>query len=105
MKLFGDLGGKYLEEMNKRGQKSRVYREFQLIGLEISQILGDNAHKALYIKLAKKFDKSRLLSLAKSVAEKKDILNRGAYFMKVLHSPATTSLMKNEKINEQNKPQ
>ena len=44
---------KYVAELKRRGKESHVYKKYQLIGLEISQILGDEKHKALYIKLAK----------------------------------------------------
>jgi len=86
---MGDLGEmrrKYLEELNKRSQASRAYTSHQLIGLQIAALLGDWKHKALYIKLAKKYGSDKLLQLAKSVAEKKGVKNRGAYFMKILHN-------------------
>lgn len=74
----------YLKELRRRGKESRVYRKYQLFGLEISQILKDGKHKSLYIKLAKERSGERLLRLAKEVAEKKNIRNRGAYFMALL---------------------
>lgn len=80
--MFSDDG--YLEELKKRSRKSRVYRKFQLFGLEISQILNDEEHKSLYIKLAKERGAEELLGLAKSIASKKSIKNRGAYFMACL---------------------
>ncbi|OGY65983.1 MAG: hypothetical protein A3A16_01180 [Candidatus Harrisonbacteria bacterium RIFCSPLOWO2_01_FULL_44_18] len=70
--------------MRERSKKSRVHQPHQLIGLEIAAILEDPRHKALYIKLAKNYDGHKLIQLAKQVAEKKDIKNKGAYFMKVL---------------------
>jgi len=54
--------------------------------LEVAGLLNDPEHKSLYIKLAKKHGADKLLRIAKGVAEKKDIKNKGAYFMKVLHS-------------------
>jgi hypothetical protein len=78
------LKEKYTKELARRSKESHVYRRFQLIGLEIAQILGDNRHKALYIKLAKENDGDRLLKIAKEVAEKKGIKNRGAYFMAII---------------------
>ena len=86
MRLFGDLGKEYGKEYGERQKTSKIYSEHQLIGLEIADILSDVKHKALYIKLAKIFGKDRLLPIAKSVAEKKEIKNKGAYFMKVLYS-------------------
>ena len=73
----------YIEEIRKRRKESKVYKEFQLTGLEIADMLGDRAHKSLYIRLAKGTNKSLLLSVAKDVSERKGIKNKGAYFMKV----------------------
>lgn len=74
---------RYLAELSRRSAESRVYRKFQLIGLEIADILDDRKHKALYIKLAKEGNIDRLLSIAKDVADRKNIKNKGAYFMRV----------------------
>ena len=73
----------YFEEIRKRKKESKVYKEFQLTGLEIADMLGDRAHKSLYIRLAKGGNKSLLMSVAKDVSERKGIKNKGAYFMKV----------------------
>jgi hypothetical protein len=75
----------YINKLKERGKTSHVYKQFQDIGLQIAEILHDAKHKALYIKLAKQHDESILLSIAKDVADRKGIANRGAYFMKVLH--------------------
>lgn len=75
----------YLETLRERGKKSHVYKQFQDIGLQLTEILGDAKHKALYIKLAKQHDESILMSIAKDVADRKNVTNKGAYFMKVLH--------------------
>lgn len=74
----------YLEILKERAKKSHVYRKYQMIGLMIAQLLNDEKHKSLYIKLAKKHNNEHLLSIAKDVAERKNIKNKGAYFMKVL---------------------
>jgi hypothetical protein len=89
MKHFRDASNEYLRELNKRNLVSRVYRPYQFIGLEIAMLLNDLKHKSLYIKLAKDHDKDYLLQLAKSVAEKKAIANKGAYFMTVLSNSKT----------------
>lgn len=86
MKNVGEKASGYLREMAERGLTSRVYRKYQLIGLEIAEILEDNAHKALYIKFAKEFGSDRLLALAKTVAENRNVRNKGAYFMRLLHA-------------------
>lgn len=82
----------YLEILKDRAKKSRVYRKYQLTGLLISQLLGDEKHKSLYIKLAKERNPERLLELARDVAERKNIDSKGAYFMTVL---SRTRLPKN----------
>lgn len=74
----------YVEKLRKRAKKSKVYRKYQLIGLEIAGALKDEKHKSLYIKLAKENNPERLLRFAKEIAEKKNVKNRGAYFMAVL---------------------
>lgn len=73
----------YLDTLKERAKTSRVYRKYQLIGLLISQILEDEEHKALYIKLAKEHDEEKLLALAKDIGERKNVQNKGAYFMRV----------------------
>ena len=78
------IGKDYLMVVKERGKKSRVYRKYQLTGLMIAEILGDDKHKSLYIKLAKKHSENFLLRMARDVAERKNIKNRGAYFMRLL---------------------
>jgi len=88
---------KYVAELKRRGKESHVYQKYQLIGLEISQILSDEKHKALYIKLAKEHDADALMRLAKDVASRSNIKNKGAYFMSLLKGTAvkpTTSYPK-----------
>ena len=75
---------KYMAELKRRGKESHVYRSYQLIGLDIADVLNDRAHKALYIKLAKEGDPRRLMAIAKDVADRKDVKNHGAYFMRVV---------------------
>lgn len=75
---------KYLAELKRRAKESHVYRKYQLIGLEIAKALGDEKHKSLYIKLAKEHDADMLMRLAKDVADRKEVKNKGAYFMTVL---------------------
>lgn len=79
-----DIDKSYLDVLKKRGKTSRVYRKHQLLGLEIAQILGDEKHKSLYIKLAKERKPEALLRAAKEVAERKDVQNKGAYFMRII---------------------
>jgi len=77
---------KYMDELQRRSRESRVYKQYQLIGLLIAEALGDEEHKSLYIKLAKEHDGDELLRIAKDVSERRNIENRGAYFMKILES-------------------
>jgi len=74
----------YLTELARRAKESHIYRQYQLLGLEIATTLSDERHKSLYIKLAKEHGGERLLRLAKEVAERRDVKNRGAYFMTML---------------------
>lgn len=74
----------FLETLRERGKKSKVYKPYQLTGLELSEILEDEKHKALYIKLAKVHDPQSLIILAKEVRERNNIANKGAYFMRLL---------------------
>lgn len=74
----------YLKEIAERTKKNRVYRKYQSTGLALAEILEDQEHKSLYIRLAKQYDEEKLMTMAKNVAEGKDIRNRGAYFMKLL---------------------
>lgn len=74
----------YMANLRERSKKSRVYRKHQMVGLTLAEMLGDEAHKALYIKLAKEQDQEKLLSIARDVADKINVKNKGAYFMGVL---------------------
>lgn len=74
----------YLKVLNKRSKESKVYKSFQMTGLTLAELLDDNEHKSLYIRLSKIYDNHRLLQLAKSLAERKNIDNKGAYFMRML---------------------
>lgn len=75
----------YIEELKRRKKESRVYKEYQLVGLLIAEILEDEEHKSLYIKLAKEHNQDKLLKLAKSVSERKNVENKGAYFMRLFY--------------------
>ena len=79
----------YIKELKRRAVESRVYKKYQLIGLEIAQTLGDEKHKSLYIKLVKDGDAEKLLRLAKDISERKGNKNMGAYFMSMLPRPQT----------------
>lgn len=85
MQSLGEELKKYFERLEKKTRRSRVYKPYQAAGLSLAAILDDQKHRALYIKIAKQFnDFDRLIALAKQVAERREIQNRGAYFMKVL---------------------
>lgn len=83
MELFRSGNG-YLETLRKRAKRSRVYSRHQLIGLLMAAYLGDRAHKALYMRLAKRPDVEQLLQAAKEVGSRANVRNKGAYFMKVI---------------------
>lgn len=94
----------YVQILKERAKKSRVYKSYQFVGLTISQILEDEKHKSLYIKLAKKHHSDDLLRIAKEVAERKKVQNKGAYFMKVLQK-TYPYLLKNKKAATQQPPE
>ena len=79
----------YLDTLAKRSRESRVYRRYQLVGLLIADLLHDRLHKSLYIKLAKLHGADRLFALAEDVAQRSNIKNRGAYFMRLLSKKET----------------
>ena len=74
----------YLKTLSERKKQTHVFKDFQHSGLVIAQMLGDEKHKALYIKLAKNIGKQTLMSIAKDVAERSEVSNRGAYFMELI---------------------
>lgn len=74
----------YIKELKKRSAQNRVTQNFQLVGLEVATILRDLEHKSLYIKLAKQYGTERIRSLAKDVADRRNIKNPGAYFMTLI---------------------
>lgn len=85
METFGNLGKDYVQRLDRRARESHVYRSYQLVGLELADILRDSRHKALYIKIAKDHaDHHRLLILAKDIAGRPSVKNKGAYFMRLL---------------------
>lgn len=91
--LHDPKGIAYLKALKDRSRTSRAYQKHQLIGLEIAEILHDEKHIALYIKLAKNHGSDALLMLAKDVARKKNVKNYGAYFMRLVtnsHAAAQT---------------
>ena len=84
MRSIDDSRNEYMRELSRRSSESRAYGPHQLTGLEIANILEDWEYKSLYMKLAKKHGGSEMLRLAKTVAENKEVRNKGAYFMKIL---------------------
>lgn len=73
----------YLSLLNRRAKESRSYRAFQTTGTDIADILGDQKHTALYIKIAKTVDGQTLLQTAKLIMQNKNVRNPGAYFMRI----------------------
>lgn len=88
----------FLKTIKERAEKSKVYKRYQLIGLIIAQLLNDEKHKSLYIKLAKQHNPDHLLSIAKDVSERKNIENKGGYFMIVL-AKTHPYLFKSKQVN------
>lgn len=73
----------YLDRIRERAKKSRIHSRHQMIGLMVADALGDQGHKALYIKMARDENGEKMLYMAKSIAENSKVENKGAYFMKV----------------------
>ncbi len=78
----------FMKTLRERGAETHVHRSYQMIGLEVADILGDRAHKALYIKLAKQGNADSMMRIAKDVADRRDVKNKGAYFMTVFSEKA-----------------
>lgn len=83
MDKFKDILPKYWEKLKERAANSRVTTPHQLVGLELAQLLNDEKHKSLYIKLAKQYDQQALLAAAKKISENDNVINKGAYFMRI----------------------
>ena len=84
MEDFKDISKKYMDTLQKRAKKSRIYKSYQMTGLLLVELLQDSAHTPIYIRLAKLYDNQQLLGLAKTITKRVDIKNKGAYFMKML---------------------
>ena len=89
------LAPDYLKDLAARKKITRVYSRHQLLGLEIAKLLGDESHKSLYIKLAKKYPAGELMSVARDVAERRGIRKKGAYFMRIITSEERNDKGKN----------
>ncbi|MCL5017223.1 MAG: hypothetical protein M1155_00955 [Patescibacteria group bacterium] len=84
MENLRDISTGYLKTLEKRSKESRVYKPFQSTGLMLAEILDDQKHKAIYMRLCKIYDNQELIRKARDVAERKSVENKGAYFMKML---------------------
>lgn len=72
-----------LEEKNQAGigeKNKHISREFQDYGYRLAMELDDQAHKSLYIKLAKTMDR-KLLEQARTFAIDSTASRKGALFM------------------------
>lgn len=78
------IAREYWKTLEERARDARVSHPHQLIGLEIAEILRDDRHRALYIKLAKLHDGEWLLGLAKRIRENNTVKRKGAYFMRLV---------------------
>jgi len=94
----------YLDIIKERAAKSHVYKKYQLTGLTISQLLNDESHKSLYIKLAMQYNNNRLMEIAKDISERKNIENKGGYFMVMLKTklPPKSQKIKTKKSIQTN---
>ena len=74
----------YMENLIQKKKDSHIYFKHQDLGFTLSELLNDKKHISLYMKLAKLYEAHYLLGIANDICERKDINNKGAYFMKVL---------------------
>lgn len=84
MEGLNNIKKEYLKTLTKRSKESKVYKPFQSTGLMLADILDDPENKAIYIRLSKIYDNQELIIKARDVAERRNITNKGAYFMKML---------------------
>ena len=71
----------FVNKIVKR-RSHHIKYQFQLVGLQLATILGDQKNKSLYIKIAKeRKDYDRLLNIANSIKEDLRVENKGAVFM------------------------
>lgn len=74
----------------RKKTSSPISQGYQVTGLMIADLLRDRAHKHIYLKLAREYEASDLLGLAKDVADREGITNYGAYFMRRFQQTKTT---------------
>ncbi len=79
-----DLRENYLAKLKTRQKTSHIYENYQLDGLEVAKLLNDDKHKSLYIKLAKEHGGEKLRRIARDVADRDEVMNKGAYFMRLI---------------------
>ena len=94
----------YLAKLQARKKISRVYRRYQAVGLALAVLLRDRHHKALYIKLAKQYPVDFLLTLAKDISQRKQVVKPGAYFMKVFREEVSRKFVKNNFLKKNGAP-
>ena len=74
----------YLESLKKRASTTRVFKKHQLFGLQIASLLHDEEHRSLYMKLAKEKNAASLMQMARDVADRRTVKNKGGYYMRLL---------------------
>lgn len=84
MDKLENISGDYIKTLVKRAKESKIYKPFQSTGLALAEMLDDPENKAIYMRLAKIYDNQELIRKARDIAERKNIDNKGAYFMKML---------------------
>ncbi len=84
MDLMKDINLEYMKTLSERVKKSRVHKPYQSTGLLLAEILEDQDHKALYMKMSRIYDGNELIRIAKDLAERKNVENKGAYFMTLI---------------------
>lgn len=75
--LLGDLLAKY----QPKEEGKYISREFQDYGYRLAMELEDEAHKALYIRLAKTVNRATLEQARAFVVDAPNVVNKGKLFM------------------------
>lgn len=87
--LPSDILDKYKVEEDKY-----ISREFQQYGYELAVELGDEQHKALYIKLAKEHSRGHLETARNFVKDANNVKSKGRLFMWKLKQLSDTKKQK-----------
>lgn len=72
---------KIIGKLERKKESHRISQEFQDFGVRLAELLGDNSHKSLYIKLAKEKPRKALEDALSYVSDYSSARNKGRLFM------------------------